>query len=66
MSNPLKEWRGDRTRTEAGRLLGVNVMTYSRWEDGKHLPRKSQWPAIKEKTGIEPARLLELVAGGSQ
>jgi transcriptional regulator with XRE-family HTH domain len=61
MSNPLKEWRGERTQDEAGELLGVNAMTYSRWERGVHLPRKSKWPVIKEKTGIPPERLLELV-----
>jgi hypothetical protein len=37
-------------------------MTYSRWERGVHLPRKKHWPVIKEKTGIPPERLLELVA----
>jgi len=61
MANPLKEWRGTRTQDEAGELLGVNAMTYSRWERGVHLPRKSMWPVIKEKTGIPPERLLELV-----
>lgn len=66
MANPLKEWRGERTQAEAAKLLGVNAMTYSRWETGLHLPRKSQWPVIKEKTGIEPNRLFDLVAGGSQ
>jgi transcriptional regulator with XRE-family HTH domain len=65
MTNPLKEWRGERTQDEAGELLGVNAMTYSRWERGKHLPRKGKWPIIKEKTGLEPAQLLDLV-GGSQ
>lgn len=66
MANPLKEWRAGRTQAEAAKLLGVNAMTYSRWELGIHLPRKSQWPVIKEKTGIEPTRLLELVAEVSQ
>lgn len=66
MSNPLKEWRGDRTQHEAGELLGVDAMTYSRWERGVHLPRKSNWPVIKEKTGISPERLLSLVAEVSQ
>lgn len=65
MSNPLKDWRGDRTQDEAARLLGTDAMTYSRWERGIHLPRKSKWPVIEEKTGIPPARLFELV-GGSQ
>jgi DNA-binding XRE family transcriptional regulator len=66
MTNPLKEWRGDRTQAEAAKLLGVNAMTYSRWELGVHLPRKSQWPVIKKTTGIEPSRLLDLVAEVSQ
>lgn len=61
MANPLKEWRGDRTQDEAAKLLGVNAMTYSRWERGKHLPRRSQWPVIKDKTGIPLDRLLEFV-----
>ena len=61
MSNPLKEWRGDRTQDEAGELLGVNAMTYSRWERGVHLPRKKQWPTIERVTGIPRGRLLELV-----
>ena len=61
MANPLKEWRGARTQDEAGELLGVNAMTYSRWERGVHLPRKSKWSVIKEKTGIPPERLLEIV-----
>jgi hypothetical protein len=61
MTNPLKEWRGERTQAEAARLLGVNAMTYSRWELGIHLPRKSQWSVIREKTGIAPERLMELV-----
>jgi hypothetical protein len=52
MTNPLKEWRGERTQDQAGELLGVNAMTYSRWERGVHLPRKKHWPVIKEKTGI--------------
>lgn len=66
MANPFKDWRGERTQDEAARLLGVNAMTYSRWERGVHLPRKSQWPVIKEKTGIAPDRLFELVAGEVQ
>lgn len=61
MTNPLKEWRGERTQAEAAKLLGVNAMAYSRWELGRHLPRKSQWPTIKERTGITPERLFELV-----
>jgi DNA-binding XRE family transcriptional regulator len=65
MANPLKEWRGERTQDEAGELLGVNAMTYSRWERGIHLPRKSMWSVIEKTTGIPPARLLELV-GDSQ
>jgi len=65
MANPLREWRGDRTQDEASRLLGVNAMTYSRWERGVHLPRKSNWPVIKEKTGIPLDQLMEMV-GGSQ
>jgi hypothetical protein len=44
----------------------VNAMTYSRWERGIHLPRKKHWPVIKEKTGIPPERLLELVAEVAQ
>ena len=61
MSNPLKDWRGDRTQDEAGELLGVDAMTYSRWERGVHLPRKTQWPKIEEVTGIAPSRLVEFV-----
>ena len=41
-------------------------MTYSRWERGIHLPRKSKWPVIKEKTGISPQQLFESVAGDVQ
>jgi DNA-binding XRE family transcriptional regulator len=63
MTNPLKEWRGERTQDEAAKLLGVNAMTYSRWERGVHLPRKSNWPVIKEKTGLPLDKLLEFVGG---
>jgi DNA-binding XRE family transcriptional regulator len=63
MTNPLKEWRGERTQDEAAKLLGVNAMTYSRWERGIHLPRKSNWPVIKEKTGLPLDKLLEFVGG---
>lgn len=41
-------------------------MTYSRWERGVHLPRKSKWPVIKEKTGISPDKLFEFVVEVSQ
>lgn len=61
MTNPLKEWRGERTQDEAAKLLGVNAMTYSRWERGVHLPRRSKWPAIKDKTGVPLERMLEFV-----
>lgn len=61
MSNPLKAWRGDRTQDEAGKLLGVDAMTYSRWERGVHLPRKTQWPTIERETGIPAAKLVEFV-----
>jgi DNA-binding transcriptional regulator YiaG len=57
--SPLKEWRGKRTQDEAARLLGVNAMTYSRWERGVHLPRKSKWPVIKEMTGLPLEQVLE-------
>ena len=69
MANPFKEWRGDRTQEEAGRLLDVDAMTYSRWERGKHLPRKKHWSKIKEETGISPATLFDFVNdddGGAQ
>lgn len=66
MTNPLKEWRGARTQDQAGELLGVNAMTYSRWERGIHLPRKKHWPVIKEKTGIAPEKLLEFVVEVAQ
>lgn len=67
MTNPLKEWRGDRTQDEAGELLGVDAMTYSRWERGVHLPRKRNWATIREKTGIAPEQLLEhLIGEGAQ
>lgn len=66
MTNPLKEWRGTRTQDQAGELLGVNAMTYSRWERGIHLPRKKHWPVIKEKTGIAPEKLLEFVVEVAQ
>lgn len=66
MTNPLKEWRGERTQDQAGELLGVNAMTYSRWERGIHLPRKKNWPVIKEKTGITPEKLLEFVVEAAQ
>lgn len=62
MTNPLKEWRGARTQDEASELLGVNAMTYSRWERGVHLPRKKHWPVIKEKTGIPPEKLIAEIA----
>jgi transcriptional regulator with XRE-family HTH domain len=61
MANPLREWRGGLTQEQAATLLETDAMTYSRWERGVHLPRKSKWPIIKEKTGIPPERLFELV-----
>jgi transcriptional regulator with XRE-family HTH domain len=61
MSNPLKDWRGDRTQDQAGELLGVDAMTYSRWERGVHLPRKTQWPTIERVTGITPSVLVEFM-----
>ncbi len=62
MKNPLRKWRGDRTQDEAGRLLDVDAMTFSRWERGIHLPRKTQWAKIEEVTGIKPATLAQFVA----
>ena len=59
MTNPLKQWRGERTQEEACELLGVDAMTLSRWERGVHLPRKKHWSKIEEVTGIAPARLVE-------
>jgi len=61
MANPLKEWRGDRSQGEAGKLLEVDAMTYSRWERGKHLPRKKHWPKIKDVTGITPSQLADFL-----
>lgn len=61
MTNPLKTWRGDRTQEEAGKLLKVDAMTYSRWERGLHLPRKRHWPTIKDVTGIAPSTLADHV-----
>jgi transcriptional regulator with XRE-family HTH domain len=61
MTNPLKTWRGDRTQEEAGKLLEVDAMTYSRWERGLHLPRKSHWTKIKDVTGITPSTLADHV-----
>lgn len=62
MTNPLKAWRGTRTQDEVCSLLGVDAMTYSRWERGIHLPRKKQWAKIEEVTGITPAALASHVA----
>jgi transcriptional regulator with XRE-family HTH domain len=59
MTNPLKQWRGERTQEEACELLGVDAMTLSRWERGVHLPRKKHWPKIEEVTGITASRLVE-------
>jgi len=36
-------------------------MTYSRWERGKHLPRKKHWPKIKDVTGITPSQLADFL-----
>jgi hypothetical protein len=58
MTNPLKAWRGEHTQEWAGELLGVDAMTYSRWERGVHLPRKTQWPTIERVTGIAPSELV--------
>jgi transcriptional regulator with XRE-family HTH domain len=67
MTNPLKQWRGERTQEEACELLGVDAMTLSRWERGVHLPRKKHWLKIRKVTGITPARLAEaLEVEGSQ
>lgn len=61
MSNPLKTWRGERSQEQVSALLGVDAMTYSRWERGVHLPRKTQWAKIEEVTGITPAALAQHV-----
>ncbi len=66
MANPLKEWRGSRTQEQAAELLETDAMTYSRWERGVHLPRKSKWPVIKRETGISPQQLFESMAGDVQ
>lgn len=66
MKNPLRKWRGERTQDEAGELLGVDAMTFSRWERGIHLPRKTQWAKIEEVTGIKPATLAQFVAEAVQ
>ena len=60
MNNPLKTWRDERklSQDEAGRLVGVDAMTFSRWERGVHLPRKNLWPAIEQVTGIAPSELV--------
>jgi transcriptional regulator with XRE-family HTH domain len=64
MTSPLKEWRGNRPQHEAARLLDTDAMTYSRWERGIHLPRKSKLPEIEEKTGISLEQLLKFAIGG--
>lgn len=58
--NPLKTWRDDQklTQEQAGERVGVDAMTFSRWERGVHLPRKKLWPKIKEATGIAPSDLV--------
>jgi len=63
MDNPLKKWRDDRelSQLEAGRLVGVDEMTFSRWERGEHLPRKKRWSKIEEVTGITPSQLVDHV-----
>jgi transcriptional regulator with XRE-family HTH domain len=60
MTNPLKQWRTEKnlSQSQAAELVGVDVMTLSRWERGAHLPHKSQWQKIEEKTGIKPADLI--------
>lgn len=66
MTNPFKQWRGDRTQEEVRELLGVDAMTYSRWERGVHLPRKSHWLNIRKVTGITPAMLAECIEDAVQ
>lgn len=59
-NHPLKVWRDGKqlSQEEAGVLVGVDAMTFSRWERGVHLPRKSLWSAIAKETGISPADLV--------
>lgn len=66
MTHPLKAWRAERkiSQPKAGKELGVDAMTVSRWERGEHLPHKKHWPIIEEKTGIAPAILIEHVKQG--
>jgi transcriptional regulator with XRE-family HTH domain len=63
MTHPLKTWRLKHglTQPEAAVLLGVDVMSVSRWERGEHLPHKRHWPKIEEVTGITPSRLVDYV-----
>lgn len=60
MTHPLKTWREKQKISQpvAGKELGVDAMTVSRWERGEHLPHKKHWPTIEEKTGIAPSDLV--------
>lgn len=63
MTHPLKSWRAGRklSQPKAGKELGVDAMTVSRWERGEHLPHKRHWSKIEEATGIAPSQLVEHV-----
>lgn len=65
--NALSRWRDERrlSQEEVGDLIGVSAMTVSRWERGNHVPRRTLWPKITEKTGLRPSDLLNEPASGA-
>ena len=47
----LRQWRGDRTRREAARALGMPESTYWRIEEGQRVPSRVTALAIARGTG---------------
>ena len=41
------------TQSKAAELLGVSIVTYSRWESGKHEPMNVYKKIIAEKMNVE-------------
>lgn len=62
-THPLKAWRDEQglSQEAAASQLEVLPMTLSRWERGRHMPNKKNWPKIEEVSGVAPAALIEHV-----
>ena len=64
----LRAWRDRRDLTQVGAagLLGANVSTLRKWENGETIPRASIARALVLEHGAIPAEALGLPDGGGQ